>query len=320
MFKLFANIFDRLDSDKKSELPEWLIKEATERALDGTDPRMRILSGYAKTLRKPVIHAVTHVISLIDSLPPPEPVSRSDLAAHPDLAAVFYSGDRLARILSRDPAIVAYRNTEPAIVEPVSALLTVREKTKQKFGTALVDGKARRDVAQTTLSFSEHKLMDPSSSLETTDRLVKRRAFDVLLAIALLHITERQEEREHLLQRKALLRAKLDIVRRQGGFREDHAGDQREAQQRRMEEIETRLDELGPDHSVLPRNLDVVAEVLGQAERHLWLQDVSFCVDRYYVLRKPGGKVAEIPFKAIHASNEDHVLLRMVSLAPELLS
>lgn len=319
MFKLFANIFDRFETDQ-NDLPEWLIKAAIERTLDGTDPRMRIVSGYARTLRKPVIHAVGHVIDLIDSLPAPATLKKGDLAAHPDLASVFYSDVRVARFLSRDPGIRALREAEPNITEPVSALLTVREQEKLKFGTALVNGRARKDVAQTTMSFSEHKLMDPSVSREATNRLLKRRAFDVLLSIALLHITEHQEERSELEQRKSLLRAKLAVVRRQGGFREDNAALERDDLQGSLEAIEAQLDQLGPDHSVLPNNLATVAEVLDQAERHLWLEDISLCLDRYYVLHKPGGEVAEIPFKVIHASNENHVLLRMVSIAPDLLA
>ena len=43
--------------------------EAIERAVDGTDPRVRIQSGYAKALQQPVRHAVEYVIELIDSLP-----------------------------------------------------------------------------------------------------------------------------------------------------------------------------------------------------------------------------------------------------------
>jgi len=55
MLDLFANIFGRAD-EHTSKLPPSQLKKVTERAIDGPDPRLRIVSGYAKTLKNPVIH------------------------------------------------------------------------------------------------------------------------------------------------------------------------------------------------------------------------------------------------------------------------
>jgi len=70
MLDLFANIFGRGD-EHTSKLPPLLVKKVTERAIDGTDPRLRIVSGYAKMLKNPVIHAADYIIDMIDSLPAP---------------------------------------------------------------------------------------------------------------------------------------------------------------------------------------------------------------------------------------------------------
>lgn len=97
MLNLFGNLFGRAD-EGHAELPEQLVKKLIERTMDGTDPRLRIVSGYAKTLRKPVIHAAECVIGLIDSLPQPLPL---DPHASPALAAMLYSESQARQILSR---------------------------------------------------------------------------------------------------------------------------------------------------------------------------------------------------------------------------
>lgn len=98
MLNLFGNLFGRAD-EGHAELPEQLVKKLIERTMDGTDPRLRIVSGYAKTLRKPVIHAAEYVIGLIDSLP--QPLDPHDLHASPALAAMLYSESQARQILSR---------------------------------------------------------------------------------------------------------------------------------------------------------------------------------------------------------------------------
>ena len=70
MFQLFQNIFGS-GADAKDHYPESLVTMAIERALEGTDARMRLLPGYAKKLRAPVLHAMNHVVDMVARLPAP---------------------------------------------------------------------------------------------------------------------------------------------------------------------------------------------------------------------------------------------------------
>lgn len=63
MFKLFQKIFDVSPTSEK-QYPDWLIGKATERAVDGLDSRLRLLSGYKKKLRPGIICAIDHVVNL----------------------------------------------------------------------------------------------------------------------------------------------------------------------------------------------------------------------------------------------------------------
>jgi len=44
-----------------------LVRAATERVVDGTDPRLRAASGYKRVLREPVLRSIEHVTRLSGS-------------------------------------------------------------------------------------------------------------------------------------------------------------------------------------------------------------------------------------------------------------
>ena len=105
--KLFQSIFGR---ETRGRYPESLIDLATERAVDGTDSRLRLLPGYRKRLREPVIKAIDHVVALVDAIQEPLPADAREHGVEPRLAAVFSSaGDMLDRF-GRDSAICCGAN------------------------------------------------------------------------------------------------------------------------------------------------------------------------------------------------------------------
>jgi hypothetical protein len=69
--RLLQSIFGR--GETVGRYPETLIEMTIERAVDGTDPRLRLLPGYRKRLREPVIHAIEQVVALVDAMPAPVP-------------------------------------------------------------------------------------------------------------------------------------------------------------------------------------------------------------------------------------------------------
>ena len=162
MLKLFSNLFGRVETE--SALPSAVVKQLVERAVDGTDPRLRIVSGYARTLREPVIHAAEHVIGMIDGLAAPVALNPRALHECPILERILYSEVEARKILARDPALVDYREANPPLA-PITALLVVQRSEKRGFGTGQVGDRTVRDMAQTTVSFTRHLLLEPAEPL-----------------------------------------------------------------------------------------------------------------------------------------------------------
>ncbi len=315
MFKLFSSIFGT-PQKQGSAIPDSLIKAAIERTLDGTDPRMRILPGYAKVLREPVIHAIKHVIAMVDALPAALQASKEVRDKNATLGAVFISAARMSDILAKDSSLREYLATTSPKPSNAVALLVMERNEKTGFGYALVDDKLMNDVQQTTVSFDEHRLVDLSGSEEETRRLLKRRAFDYLLSIALAHVSEQRDEREKLTQQRALLRVKLDILQKGGsGFSADMGVQDRATLQTRLDELETQLNELGPVHEVLQNNLAIVATVLSEAEKHFRGEEKHLRLDQHYTLHSDADtSIPSTAFRDVCDSNGRRVTLLLLSI------
>ena len=146
MFDLFQSIFR--GGEQQGHYPESLIEAAIERAVDGTDPRLRALFGYRKQLRPPVIHAIDHVVELVDGIPAPLPAGRSDYNADPRLKALFASADRMQEVFGNDAALNEFRGGSGKGAERVIALLLAERVEKNVLGMELAGDLLRRDVAQ----------------------------------------------------------------------------------------------------------------------------------------------------------------------------
>ncbi len=281
MLRLFHSIFGTHKADQR--YPDTLINMAIERTVDGTDPWLRGLSAYRRKLRPAVVHAIDHVVTLVDNLGDVLELSRKSYGEDPQLRLFFISTTQMASLLKSDPRLSAFRNEAGHAAEPIWALLVMACEQRQTFGVALQGETIVRDVSQVTVSMSGHRLLDPTADLAETRRLLKRRAFDHLLTLALAEITAAQHVREDLTQHRTLLQAKLDFLQRGGWGFESPGHDIQPPEvelQRQLKEIDSQFLELGGDDRYLEKHLEILVDVLANAEQQLWAQPLPLIVDR----------------------------------------
>ncbi|HEY6132286.1 MAG TPA: hypothetical protein VIV27_09710, partial [Halioglobus sp.] len=188
---------------------------------------------------------------------------------------------------------------------------------KRGFGTAQVGDQVLSDVPRTTVSFDQHRLVAPAVGETDARRLLKHRAFDYLLSIALAHVTKRKAERDTLDTRKALLHSKLAIVQRGTRFSQHVGADDQAKLRASLEDIEHKLAALGPAEDVLEDTLAVIVDVLQDANRHFWLEDKVLYLDQLYVLHdKPQPSAPPVEFKDLHDSEDRQVTVLMISIPP----
>ena len=316
--KLFQSIFG--GGEVVGRYPETLIEMAIERAVDGSDPRLRLVPGYRKRLRKPVIHAIDHVIALVDGIPAPLTAGHDGYRNDFRLAALFASADEMLQTFSRDKALSDYLSgPEGRGAEVVTALLLARREEKNILGMDLVGDLVQRDVAQVSVSFSGHHLLDPRTSEAESRRFLKRRAFDHLLALALADITEARVERADLTRQRDLLQRRLRTLKRSGLTLERPEADRPDEStlQADLDAVTVQLEELGGDAGVLKAHLDLVAERLEDAEHQLWSEDLSLCLGPMNIRRDPDYPSArQILLQELHTARSARAVMLPVAIAP----
>jgi hypothetical protein len=318
MLKLFQSFF--AGDESRGRYAESLVESAIERAVDGTDSRLRLVPGYRKRLRGPVIHAVDHVVALVDGLPAPLAAVHDEFNADPRLATLFVSAAHMLEVLGHDRTLLEYLGSHSArSAERLTALLLVERIEKNALGMELAGDQVRRDVAQLTVSFRNHRLVEVADSEAETRRLLKRRAFDHLLSLALAHIVEVREERTDLARQRDVLRHKLATLERSGWSFAAGEGTPSEPAtlQAELADIETQLERLGSDANVLNAHLGIVAEQLAQADQLLQRDTFRMRLDSMNVQRDAqdaSGRNIELP--EIHNTLGRKNVLLLVSVIP----
>jgi len=311
MWSLFHSIFGIPEEDEC--YPDTLVNAAIERAVDGTDPWVRGLSGYRKKLRPAVLAAIDHVVTLVDGLAPPRPATRDGYGRDPLLQAMFLSSEQMRQVLRDQLAAQSFEGGTAC------ALLVMDLAQRGTFGVDLVGDTIVRDVPQVTVRFANHRLLDPTGTEDETRRLLKRRAFDHLLSLALRRMVAVKEIREGLDNRRALLQAKLDVLQR-GNWGFDLGKPQKPANivdlEAQFNEIEAQLQRVGRDDQAIEVALGLLTDVLGRPQEHLWGERATLVVDRMGIKRAAASDEApELQLEQLHNAEGRSIVATLVEIA-----
>lgn len=316
MFELLKSIFG--GDEKRGGYPEALVAEAIERAVDGTDPRLRALPGYRKRLRDPVLRAVDHVVDMVDSLPPPLSVAQEAYGDSALLRALFSSPRQMFEVFGSDAVLAAFRKAAPSTTVPVTALLLVEREEKQVLGMEMAGERVQRDVAQVAVDFRGPRLVGPAGTENETRRQLKCRAFDHLLSLALTRISDVGDRKAGLDRQRALLRARLGALGQAGWGFEGTAGESGDpgTLQRELESVDGQLAALGGAGNILQGHMEIVADVLTNAATQFWVENTELWLDRMNIRRQAGdGSGRSIRLQEIHNVRGRRLVARLLSIA-----
>ena len=270
------------DAGKPGGLDKALIERATERAVDGTDPRLRALGNYRKQLREPVERAVRHIMGLIDGLPEAVPLSRQSYSTDPRLRAFFASNAHLQEVLGGFRSISDYlQGLSGPPPHEIFGLLTLEWKERNTLGMEQQGDRVRRDVPQVTVNFFNHRFACPADNEDETRLELKKRAFDYLLKLALEKILSLRGKRQELKREQQLLDRKLKAMKAGDWGLEamftpdDESAPDPGALETKIDAVESELLELGAASGELERNLEQLAEVLAQPAHWLSRGEVN---------------------------------------------
>lgn len=300
MLRFLSSLFSSPD-ERSAGLDEALLDKAIDRAVDGTDPRLRALDGYRKRLRGPVERTVDHVIALVDALPAPAEISPRAFGEDPVLRAFFVSAEHMREVFGGFAGVREYlAGVEGPPPEAVFGLMTMVREERAVFAMELEEETLRRDVMQTAVNFSRHRYLGPAGSEAETRWELKKRAFDFLVEAALARLAEERGKRRELDRQRHLLRQKLDAMRAGSwGLEEMLDGDGERprdaaALEAEIEAVEAELGQFATDTLGLEDSLACVADTLANPADWLAARRLSLRLDYRGIKVPDSSPAAEI--------------------------
>lgn len=273
------------------------ISELVERIMK-LHPQLRLARRSQARLAPAVATSLEYVGKLVDSVPAAREASATAWATDPCIHAFFASADDVASAISRSTELRMHFEQNPDLPEAY-AVLGMEMTERHILGVGLEGETLRRDVPQTTVSFSDHQVRvcgrtDAELRVEIVWRLLDQLALEGLARIAAA-----KTRRDLLARERALLKTRLQLLERQGaGIRavlgSDVAAESGELAQlqAQIEENERSLESLGLQEDALDRELDRVCEVFAEPERHIYVARKRLRLDRMNVVME--GKSAQV--------------------------
>ncbi len=259
------------------QISDELLRNSIEKALTLTNPRLQVLPGCHKRLAPAVLTTIEFLSALIRELPPVRALANDNWATDPAWRAFFATPNEVGAMLARSERLRTVFNKYPELDEAF-LVLGMNYNEQQSLGIAMHGGLIRRDVLQTSVSFSDHRTHICSREEQRLRRLVGAAGFEYLLAQALSEIAQDRVERVELEANRNLLQARKRMLEQQGpglGSMFSTAAEERAEQEKLTEELlasERQLQEIGLAENMLEMEFETVKSVLENPQRYLRIE------------------------------------------------
>lgn len=295
MLKLLQSIF-RQTPEITGGYHEKLITLAIERVIDGTDPRLRALSGYVKKLQPAVVKALDYTIELVDGLPPSIALSPQQFSHDDYIRSFFASPEHINEFLTQSRTLHYYLEKRTGLDrERIHALLVLTRVERNVLGMEMVGDMIKRDVAQVSVSFSK-PLLSAVKDAEAKNRFeIKKDVFDYFVELALKDIVSaREKQREAQQQRDLLARKHRTLKSGNWGMESLFAGESEKVvdaagMEQELMQLESELQQRKATPFTLDNHLESIVNSLEAVRERLWVEPVQIRLNRMGIKSKQEG-------------------------------
>ena len=272
-----------LDSDKQG-----LLIDVLERVVDGTDVKIRLVPGYRRKLLDAVEGALEYADRLIDQFPEPLDLSPKRFVSDPYVNAFFVSPRDLKRIVRQSSELHDFFDQGCSDgIQECCVLLCMLKTEKEILGMEISGAQVRRDVKQTSVSFSDHNILSPADTESSARQALKCCVFEGLITNALSQLMEIRATRRRLESKQRVLRSKL---RSHESSNTAANGSAKSSIEQELAELEEKLALLG--YLTPEAILQQVGSVLSQPAEFLSIEKVSLEIDKMGIKATPGSDSA----------------------------
>ena len=261
------------------------ILKTVERVVDGIDGRIRLVSGYRKKLYNIIADALDYTDSLIDRIPGAIEVSSRTFVSDPYVNAFFSNRLDVQSIFSRSSEIREfmedYAYTE---ITHCCALLCMHMERKTVLGVELVGDSLNKDVKQTAVNFTDHRIYSPAPTERETRHGLKNCLFEGLVTNALERVVQLRLSNRRLQEERQVLQARLRRARYLQGrqsTRQVTGDDSRDDIEKTRLSLEKTEEALRKIQQATPQvSLEQVLDVFGSPEKFVRLEKSSIRLDK----------------------------------------
>ena len=307
----FKNRPGQFDPDRVSEE---MVRGTVEKAITLTNPRLKLLPNCYKRLTPAVEHSIEFLRAQVSILPAVHPLSAKAWSSDPALRAFFVAPSDIPAVLARSDNLRTLFDKFPDLDE-ACLVLGMAFNQQRVFGMALHGEMVQRDVAQTSVSFSDHRARLCGHDELRLRRIVGVEVFEHLVAQALSEIGEERVERQELQTNRSLLRTRLRLLQQHGPGLGSMFGAEPAApsEQTRLAaellENERQLESMGGSDSVLEAELETLKAVLENPQRYLHFESMHLRLNTMNVLLDDNGTepAADVDFAVVELSGANPV-------------
>jgi hypothetical protein len=267
----FKNRTAHFDPERVSdEMRRW----AVDKAITLTNPQLKLLSNCEKQLAPAVETTINYLRGLVPALPAVRQLSAATWSSDPALRAFFVKPADVEDVLARSDNLRTLFAKHPEL-DAAYAVLGMAIAEQQVFGLAMRGETIQRDVAQRSVSFSDHKTRLCGEDEARLRKVVGIEIFEYLLGQAMAEIGAERAERQELQGNRSLIRSRLRLLKQYGPglgsmFGEAPAGHEEQARlEAELQENEKQLEAIGSSEAALAGELDCLKAVLENPEKYL---------------------------------------------------
>ena len=194
------------------------ILSTVEIVVNGTDSKIRLVPGYKKKLQGTIQDSLEFADDLVSQIPLAIEVSSSTFTSDPYVNAFFTNVTDLQSIFSHSSEVQDYMADCHDKNARCCALLCMRREEKTVMGMELSGNVLKKDIMQTAVSFSDHRVYSPAPSETETREGLKNCLFHGLVTNALERIVQLRFAGHQLQSRHQMLHARLRRHKQQTGI------------------------------------------------------------------------------------------------------
>ncbi len=259
-----------------------IAREIVDRVVAATDARLKGVAGYQKTLRDPALATLEHLRAIAQDIPGPVEVNTRAWTENRTIRALFANARDVPRTFSRDRGV---RDFFAASVAPEClVMLGLAHAERQVFAPQQKGDGVQLDVARTSVSFGDARILAPGADPMAVRIEFGKRAIDYLALRALERMTANQEQQKELEQERGLLKARLRLAEqgRAGlsglGASTGNEFADKAALAARVKENARALEAFSPT-GLMSRFIDILRDVLANPAAHLRLEPCELSLD-----------------------------------------